>query len=160
MNRNKYPISREFLPLSLYTPKMSVAGIRRANRLYKIPKSIFRDSSVSIETIKIPTYKGGGIEMMLITPVGIKQPAPCFLNTHGGGFVYEATTSHYKHAVDYAKGAGCVVAMPKYRLGPEYPFPYPQEDCYSALEWLHQHADEIGIECHGVVFRLDRKSVV
>ena len=81
-----------------------------------------------------------------LTIIISKAPFGIFLNTHGGGFVYEATTSHYKHAVDYAKGAGCVVAMPKYRLGPEYPFPYPQEDCYAALEWLHQHADEIGID--------------
>ena len=68
------------------------------------------------------------------------------MNTHGGGFVYEGTSAHYRHAVNYAKGARCVVAYVKYRLAPGFPFPYPQEDCYAALVWLHEHADEIGID--------------
>lgn len=146
MAKQKYNISKEFFPLSIFTPKMTAAGIKRLNRLYRVPRSIYKDGDVVIRTVKIPAYKGGEIGMMLITPVGVERPAPCFINTHGGGFVYEATSGHYRHALNYAKGAGCVVAMPRYRLGPDYPFPYPQEDCYAALVWVHDHADELGID--------------
>ncbi len=107
---------------------------------------MYKDPSLSIRTVKIPSYKDGEIELMLITPIGVEYPAPCFLDIHGGGFVFEGTSAHYKHAVNYAKGAGCIVAYVRYRLGPEYSFPYPQEDCYAALLWLHEHAKEIGID--------------
>ena len=60
--------------------------------------------------------------------------------------MYEGTSGHYRHAVNYAKGADCIVAYVKYRLGPEYPFPYPQEDCYAALCWVHDHAAELGVD--------------
>ena len=146
MMKKNYPINREFLPLSLYTPTISKESIARTNKLYRVPKAIFKDPSVSISTFAIPGYNGGEIEMMIITPVGIDHPAPCFFNIHGGGFVFEGTSAHYRHAVNYAKGARCVVAYVKYRLAPGFPFPYPQEDCYAALVWLHEHADEIGID--------------
>lgn len=146
MIRKKYPISREFFPLSLYTPKMTRKAIARANRLYKPPKELLEDPELIVSTLMIPGYKGDKIELMLIEPAGIRHPAPCFYDIHGGGFVYEATSGHYRQAINYAKKAECIVAFVRYRLGPEFPFPYPQEDCYAALVWLHEHAAEAGID--------------
>ena len=34
----------------------------------------------------------------------------------------------------------------EYRLAPEHPDPYPVEDCYAALVWTAEHADELGID--------------
>ncbi len=34
----------------------------------------------------------------------------------------------------------------RYRLAPDYPFPYPQEDSYASLCWVYIHADELGID--------------
>lgn len=75
MKRKKYPINREFLPLSLYTPTISPESIARTNKLYRMPKSIFKDPAVSFRTYSIPGYKGGMIDMMLITPAGVERPA-------------------------------------------------------------------------------------
>ena len=33
-----------------------------------------------------------------------------------------------------------------YRLAPENAYPTPPEDCYAALCWLVEHADEVGID--------------
>lgn len=146
MSKTKYPISKEFFPLTLYTPTISRAGIKRANMLYRPPKSMYTDPELDVTLYRIPGYKGDDIDMLLIAPKGLKRPAPCFYNTHGGGFVFEGTSAHYRHAINYAKGAGCVVAYVRYRLGPDFAFPYPQEDCFAGLVWLHEHAGEIGID--------------
>ena len=34
----------------------------------------------------------------------------------------------------------------EYRRAPEHPFPTPLEDAYAALRWLHEHADELGVD--------------
>ena len=34
----------------------------------------------------------------------------------------------------------------EYRLAPETPYPGPLEDCYAALRWTYDHADELGID--------------
>ena len=84
--------------------------------------------------------------MVLIAPRGLPEPAPCLVNFHGGGFVFEGYASHYQMAMAYAKGAGCKVVYVRYRLAPDHPFPTPQEDCYAALCWVHDHARELGID--------------
>ncbi|WP_328348281.1 alpha/beta hydrolase fold domain-containing protein [Micromonospora sp. NBC_00421] len=46
--------------------------------------------------------------------------------------------------------ASCRAGRPflsvEYRLAPEHPFPAPVEDAYPALQWLHGHAGELGID--------------
>jgi len=142
----KYPINKEFLPLSLYTPNLSKRAIHIFNKLARVPGPLKRDPALNVRTLKIPSYKNGEIELTLIEPLGIRRPAPCFFCIHGGGFVFEGTSGHYVHAANYAKGTGCVTAFVRYRLGPEFTFPYPQEDCYAALMWVYDHAAELGID--------------
>jgi len=79
-------------------------------------------------------------------PRGLSAPAPCLIDFHGGGFVFEAAWYQYRFAMHYAKQARCIVALVRYRLAPAFPFPYPQEDCYSAARWIHECADELGID--------------
>ena len=145
--KSKYPISKEFAAISWFTPKLDPRSVRAAQKMMgKIPKVLTRDPSLDIRTIMIPGYRGDDIELTLITPIGVRYPAPCLFDIHGGGFVFEAASSHYIHAAEYAKGAGCITAFVRYRLGPVYPFPYPQEDSYAALTWIYEHASELNID--------------
>lgn len=147
MKKTKYPISREFYPVSLFTPRLDRRTIMMAQKMMGgVPKTLLSDPELSIQTFMIPGWNGGEIEMTIMTPIGIKYPAPGLLVIHGGGFVFEAAGSHYVHAANYAKGAGCIAAFVKYRLAPDYPFPYPQEDSYAALQWLFDHAEELSID--------------
>ena len=41
---------------------------------------------------------------------------------------------------------GVVGVSVEYRLAPETPYPGPLEDCYRALVWTHEHADELGVD--------------
>lgn len=142
----KYPIKREFFPYSVFKPPMSRTAFKYANRFLKVPGFLFKDPELDVRKIRISGEKNGEIEILLLTPKGTQTPAPCLLHIHGGGFVFDAAPSHYRHAMTYAKEAHCIVAFVRYRLAPAYPFPYPQNDCYAAFQWLAAHAKELGID--------------
>ena len=142
----KYPISREFFPFNLFTPPMSRAFVQLAQKGMKTPRCLFQDAELDVQSLRIPGFEGAMIEAFVISPRDLPSPAPCLVNFHGGGFVFEGYSSHYKMAMAYAKLARCKVVYVRYRLAPAHPFPVPQEDCYAALCWVHAHAQELGID--------------
>ena len=146
MKKTKYPISREFFPFSRFTPRISGRFVRMAKKWMKTPRFVFRDPDVAARWQPVPAFRDGQIGLLILTPKGLPSPAPCFIDIHGGGFVFEGFRSHYHHALTYAKEAGCVVVYVRYRLAPEHPFPCPQEDCYAALCWVRDHAAQLGID--------------
>ena len=146
MAKSKYPINREFFPYSRFTPSVSRRFVRIAQKGMKPPGFLFRDPDVEVRRQRIPSFREGWIDLLILTPGNRQTPAPCLVDIHGGGFVFEAAGSHYRHALTYAKEARCVVVFVLYRLAPEYPFPYPQEDCFAAFCWVGEHAEELGVD--------------
>ncbi|MBE5803039.1 MAG: alpha/beta hydrolase [Clostridiales bacterium] len=146
MAKTKYPISNEFFPFNKFTPPMNAGFVKLAQKFMKTPKLLWKDPELAVESRMIPGYQGGEFEVFILTPRGLAEPAPCLVNIHGGGFVLEGYDSHYKMAMAYAKGAACKVVYVRYRLAPKHPFPTPHEDCYAALCWVHDHAEELGID--------------
>lgn len=97
----------------------------------------------SRQVVAIPV-NGGAIDLHIFTPFG-EGPHPVHLYVHGGGW---ACGSAKHTAIDIlcaerAAGAGCVVVAVDYRKAPEHPFPAGLNDCYSALLWVAEHADEL-----------------
>lgn len=146
MSRAKYPISREFYPLARIKAPLNKGVLRATRVLLGIPRFLFTDPELSVRLLRVPTGDGAHVEVYLMEPTGLPEPAPCLVNFHGGGFVYEGSPSHVRIAMTYAKDAHCKVAYVRYRLAPEHPFPAPQEDCYATLAWLHAHAEGLGID--------------
>lgn len=46
----------------------------------------------------------------------------------------------------FVNEANCIVVSVDYRLAPEYPYPSPLEDCYTALKGVADHVKDLGIE--------------
>lgn len=141
----KYPISREFFPFDRFTPPMSPAFVRLAQWGMKEPRFFRRDRSLSVTTHCVPV-KGGEINVDMIAPADLTGEAPCLVCYHGGGFVFRASASHYRHAMTYAREVRCRVAFVHYRLAPANPFPVPQEDAYAALCWVHDNAQKLQVD--------------
>ena len=71
---------------------------------------------------------------------------PALLWIHGGGYVMGSVEEDDFRPRQLVKEVGCVLVAVDYRLAPEHPYPAPLEDCYAALKWMFDHADEIGVD--------------
>jgi acetyl esterase/lipase len=87
------------------------------------------------------------VPVRLYVPEGEATAArSAYLTIHGGGFVMGTIAMEHAFAVQVARELGVVVAAVEYRLAPEHPYPAGLEDCYAALRWLHDQADELGVD--------------
>ena len=108
-------------------------------------RSMKPDKDVLVSTIRIPTANGS-IPALVLSPKGGAQNAAGILWIHGGGYITGMKEMvHMSRAVDLVKRFGAVVVSPGYRLAILRPFPAAAEDCYSALVYLKNHAQEFGI---------------
>jgi acetyl esterase len=69
---------------------------------------------------------------------------PMLLGIHGGGWVLGDVITEDGSMRGMVNGAQCVAVSVEYRLSPEARFPEPLNDCYAALEWVADHAGELG----------------
>ena len=65
---------------------------------------------------------------------------------HGGAFVVGDPASHDALCGGLSLEADCVVVSSAYRLAPEHRFPSAVDDAYFAASFVHEHADEFGID--------------
>ncbi|HEV2216532.1 MAG TPA: alpha/beta hydrolase [Candidatus Dormibacteraeota bacterium] len=85
----------------------------------------------------------GELHYRLYSPLP-DEKLPALLYLHGGGWVYGDIDTHDSVCRGLARRADCAVLSLDYRLAPENPFPAAVEDAWAGLEWLHQHARDIG----------------
>lgn len=65
---------------------------------------------------------------------------------HGGGLILGSSDWDAVFLDELVAKTGCVAVSVEYRLAPETPYPGALDDCYAALEFLHGHADELGVD--------------
>ncbi|WP_375541023.1 alpha/beta hydrolase [Paenibacillus tyrfis] len=107
------------------------------------------NSSKSVQITERYISGGDSKEMLvkIYEPVRREdQKLPAFLWIHGGGYVLGHPSSDDVLCECFVKAANCIVISPDYRLAPEHPFPAAIEDCYAALEWITNRAEEMNID--------------
>jgi acetyl esterase len=84
-------------------------------------------------------------------PVRVYRPSkgatlPALVYYHGGGWVIGGIETHDGTCRELAEAVGCTVVSVDYRLAPEHKFPAQVDDCFAALVWVRDHADELSID--------------
>ena len=95
--------------------------------------------------VQIPV-DGGSIDLHIFTP-STAGPHPVHLYIHGGGWIGGSIKHKYIDIVgaERAVGADCVVVAVEYRKAPEHKFPTGLNDCYAALLWIADNAEDLGV---------------
>jgi len=86
------------------------------------------------------------VPVRIYRPENYSDALPALLWIHGGGYVMGSIETADYVIKQLVESVGCVVVSVEYRLAPEHPFPAAIDDCYSALQWLFSHADELGVD--------------
>lgn len=80
---------------------------------------------------------GGSITIRLLMPA--VEADGIIVYYHGGGWVLGDLDGYDTLARQLAARTVCTVALVDYRLAPEYPFPAPVEDSWTALRWVDEN---------------------
>lgn len=91
---------------------------------------------------------GAELRLLILRPTDAahQDGRPGVLWIHGGGYVTGMAGMVYmSRARNLAAKYGAVVVSPEYRLAGRAPYPAALIDCHHALEYLRQHAKELGV---------------
>jgi len=90
--------------------------------------------------------KGGDQDMMLdLALPDAKEPRPCIVCVHGGGW-RSGQRQDFTPIIKLLAEKGFVAATVSYRLTPKHQFPAQIEDCKAAVRWLRANADKYQIQ--------------
>ena len=95
------------------------------------PQMDVQDHQISVDD--------GRILVRVVTPNA--SPRGIIVFVHGGGFVTGTAAAHEPVCRQIAAATNCIVAIPDYRLAPEFRFPIPLNDSHAAVKWAAEQFD-------------------
>ncbi len=131
-------------------PIMGKGMLRLSNRMIKLCYAgRAHTGAANYRKEKILRPDGSKLRICIYTPKVRKQPdekLPGLLWMHGGGYalsIPEQDTGFYE---TFLKAADCVIVAPDYTKSCDKCYPAAVDDCYLALQWMHENADRLGID--------------
>ena len=107
--------------------------------------------SLKASNFRIET-PGGKMWVMVLRPREAGGPLPGILWLHGGGYMaWGPYIAPMTCGPMLAEKYGAVLVYPDYRLSWQAPYPAALEDSYSALQWMYDNADTLGIDRKRIV---------
>ena len=134
----------EQLPPSI-TPEM-IPLLRQGSPVSLDPDAVLAEVGVERVDHTIPGHEGGSIEVSVLRRIGRTGVGPGIFHTHGGGMIIGDRFVGLGQILPWIIEHDAVAVTVEYRLAPEFPDPYPVEDCYAGLVWTADHAAELGID--------------
>lgn len=137
-------VLHEQLPASV-TPDM-IEPMRSAAVTPPIEQILALRPELTHREMTVPGYDGAELAVSIFATLQHTGQGPGFFHTHGGGMIIGDRFLGIDVMLDWVERYDGVCVSVEYRLAPEFPDPYPVEDCYAALVWTAEHAEELGID--------------
>ena len=115
-------------------------------KLLELTGDALNAAGVVRRDLTIQGYEGAE---MLVTVLGRADHAgsgPGIYHIHAGGMITGDRLLGPLTMLPWIVEYDAVLVTAEYRLAPEFPDPYPVEDCYAGLVWAAENAGELGID--------------
>lgn len=109
----------------------------------------------SIEDTTFPVGPTGSVRIRIVRPEGAKGVLPVVLYLHGGGWVLGDKNTHDRLVREIAVGAHAAVVFVDFDRSPEAKYPTANEQAYSALQYVVEHAAELRVDAARVAIAGD-----
>ncbi|WFR72575.1 alpha/beta hydrolase [Prescottella defluvii] len=120
---------------------------RQRIRAAELAANVVRPHDLTVDDRVVPGPPGAPrVPVRIYTPSGSYSRLGALVWFHGGGYVFGEIAASERTCVEIAATVGCVVVSVEYRLAPEHPYPAGLDDCFAALTWVAEHADELGVD--------------
>lgn len=96
--------------------------------------------------VTIPGYEGAELVASVIRRADKSSVGPGIYHVHGGGMIAGNPMVGIAQIMPWIVEHDAVAVTLEYRLAPEFPDPYPVEDCYAGLLWTAEQAAQLGID--------------
>ncbi|MFE0461255.1 alpha/beta hydrolase [Kitasatospora sp. NPDC058965] len=111
-----------------------------------------RGGRFTVSEPSVPGLDGAPeIPLLVCTPVGAPASRPVLYHLHGGGFFCNDHRNGLDQLLETAERFGATLVSVGYRLAPENPYPAQIDDARAGLQWVVDHADELGVDPERVV---------
>ena len=130
-------------PFGLTAENLAAVRAARAAEWESVPLS----DDVERHEVLVPGPAGApAVALRIHRPRGVDGALGCVYWMHGGGMVLGRARQEDQRFDRWCVRHRCVGVAVDYRLAPETPYPGPLEDCYAGLRWVHERADELGVD--------------
>ena len=152
MTYNFDPELRPYLELLPARPAGGAPVDMATVRAYATQMTAAINATADVSGLSVENHVVSRSEHAPDVPVRVYAPASrdgtvaAILYIHGGGFTVGSVDMEHFNAVRLANELGVVVVSVEYRLAPEDPYPAALDDCYAALEWLHEEAAGLRVD--------------
>src|SRR3954454_16885662 len=126
-----------------FTADQGVDVAREQMRQMKAPPELLPEMRIEERTIDYGDVADLPVRIYW-PPVAQHDNLPIVVFYHGGGWAIGDLDTHDPVARAHAVGAEAIVVSVDYRLAPEHPYPAGVEDAWAALQWVGEHAAELG----------------
>jgi acetyl esterase/lipase len=131
-----------FLPIAPGSPR----HLRFVRRLMQREVSMPVPDTVTVGEATASYDTRPSVRVVTYRREGTERPAGGLIWIHGGGTVIGSPQQGHPICGRWVDELGLFIASVDYRLAPEHPYPAGLEDCYTALCWMHDQADLLGID--------------
>lgn len=118
-----------------------LAALRAAAREPYVPAG----PPVYMRELEIPAPHGA-LVARVYAPLQSAELQPGLIFFSAGFYVVDELSGHAALCQQLAVSADCVVVSVAPRSAPEHKFPAAADDAYAATCWIHENADELGID--------------
>ena len=130
-------------------PSLDTVSTVEARRIAELVRARWTAGGpVMRETRNLQVETGAGaLGLRIHRPVGVDlENAPALLYIHGGGFVFFSLDTHDRLMREYAEAGQFAVIGIDYPLAPEAKYPVALDRIVALVDWLGEHAAELGID--------------